>query len=461
MIRKAAILASVSLASLAAPAVAQDSATLKAEMAEMRAQMAAMTARMNALEAELAEVDAQVETAAAQASTATVMAENAVTAAQDNAPQDAGAPTIAFKGMPEIKAEGGWSFKPRGRLQYDAGIVSAPDGAGNDGFGSEARRARLGASGSMPGGFGYKVELDFAGSDLTVTDAIITYKDDGLKISAGHFNTFQGLEELTSSVHTTFLERAAFTDAFGFERRVGLGAEYKTGDLLLQGGVFTDNMDDLSNKNWSVDGRAVVMPKMGDTQLHLGGSVHYTGLEDGSTVRYRQRPLVHFTSDRYINTDRIAATSELGLGLEAALIAGPFHAQAETYWQKVSTSLGAADPTFFGGYASVGYYLTKGDTRGYKGGVFGRAKPANPVGEGGMGSVQVNLRYDHLDLNDAGILGGTQNGYFASLAWKPTDYTMLLLNYGRLDYSDAALPAATGDTDYSVDVMGVRAQIDF
>ncbi len=456
MTRKFALIASVSLASLAAPASAQDAAVLQAEMAEMRAQMAAMAERMNALEAELAQVDAEAETASAQAATATIMAENAVTAAQDKL-----ASQVAFKGMPEIKADGGWSFKPRGRLQYDAGIVSAPDGAGDDGFGSEARRARLGASGSIPGGFGYKVELDFAGSDLTVTDAIITYKDDGLKVTAGHFNTYQGLEELTSSVHTTFLERAAFTDAFGFERRVGLGVEYKTGDVLLQGGLFSDNMDDLSNKNWSADGRAVFMPKMGDTQLHLGGSVHYTGLEAGSTKRYRQRPLVHFTSDRHVNTGNFAAESELGLGLEAAIIAGPFHAQAETFWQKVDTPVGVANPTFFGGYASVGYYLTKGDTRGYKGGVFGRAKPANPVGEGGMGSVQVNLRYDRLDLNDAGILGGTQDGYFASIAWKPTDYTMLLLNYGRLDYSDAALTATNGDTDYSVDVLGMRAQIDF
>ena len=456
MSRKIVLIASVSLLPLASPAAAQDSDALRAEMAEMRAQMQAMANRMNALEAELAEVEGEAETAAAEAAAAT----QAAAEANENAKDDG--VSIAFKGMPEIKAEGGWSFKPRGRLQYDAGVVSAPDGTGpNDGFGNEARRARLGVSGSIPGGFGYKIELDFAGSDLTVTDAIITYKDDGLKVSAGHFNTFQGLEELTSSVHTTFLERAAFTDAFGFERRVGIGAEFNTGDVLLQGGIFTDNMDDLSNQNWSLDGRAVFMPKLGDTQLHLGGSVHYNNLEEGSTVRYRQRPLVHFTSDRYINTDFIAADSELGLGLEAAVIAGPFHAQAETFWQEVSTPLGAADPTFFGGYASVGYYLTKGDTRGYKSGVFGRAKPANPVGEGGMGSVQLNLRYDYLDLTDAGIIGGTQNGYFASVAWKPTDYTMLLLNYGRLDYQDAAFISAAGDTDYSVDVIGMRAQIDF
>lgn len=459
MNRKFAFIVTVSALSLSAPAIAQDSEKLRAEMAEMRSQMAAMAARMNALEAELEQVEGEADAAKTQAA---VAVKTATTATQVANEAKSNGTNIAFKGMPEIKGEGGWSFKPRGRLQYDTGIVSAPNGAGNDdGYGTEARRARLGVSGAIPGGFGYKIELDFAGSDLTVTDAIITYKDDGLKISAGHFNTFQGLEELTSSVHTTFLERAAFTDAFGFERRVGLGAEYNTGDFLIQGGVFSDNMDELSNQNWSLDSRAVFMPKLGDAQLHLGGSVHYTDLEAGSTVRYRQRPLVHFTSDRFVSTGNLDAENEFGLGLEAAIISGRFHAQAETFWQKVNTPIGGADPTFFGGYASVGYYLTKGDTRGYKGGVFGRAKPANPVGEGGIGSVQLNLRYDRLDLNNSGIVGGTQDGLMASIAWKPTDYTMLLLNYARLDYQDAVFATTSGSTDYTVDSVGLRAQIDF
>jgi len=201
--------------------------------------------------------------------------------------------------------------------------------------------------------------------------------------------------------------------------------------------------------------------KAGDTQLHFGGSVHYSDLETGETVRYRQRPLVHFTSERFINTGNLGATSEFGFGLEGAFIAGPFHGAAEGYWQNVNLPMGADDPTFFGGYAEIGYFLTSGDTRGYKGGKFDRTKPANPVGEGGIGSIQLNARYDRLDLSDAGIVGGTQDGYFLSLVWKPTDYTMLLANYGKLDYSNAVHPTATGDTDYSADVIGVRAQIDF
>jgi len=447
------------LAAGSSPLAAQDTDALREEMAQMRAEMQAMANRIDALEQELSEAEAEASAATTQAAAAMAAAEAANATATDVAAASDGT-SIEFKGAPQISGDNGWSFKPRGRLQYDAGTIAAPESI-SDGFGSEARRARLGVSGDMPGGFGYKFEVDFAGNDVSVTDAIITYETGDAEITVGQFNNFQSLEELTSSLHTSFIERAAFTDAFGFERRVGAGLKVSSGDVLIQAGAFSDNMEDLSNKNWSLDGRVVFMPELGDARLHLGGSIHYAELESGSQVRYRQRPLVHFTSDRFVNTGRFDAESEFGLGLEGAFISGPFHAAAEGYWQNVDDPFGGADATFFGGYAEIGYFLTEGDTRGYKGGKFDRTKAANPVGEGGMGSLQVNLRYDRLDLNDGPIVGGTQDGYFASLVWKPTDYTMLLANYGRLEYSDAVFATASGNRDYGVDIFAIRAQIDF
>ena len=441
------VLAAAMSCTVATPVVAQTAPTAEEELATMRAQLQALASRIDQLEGELAETKAENA------------AQDAVIAANTEA---AATPAPETKPAAELRKDG-WSFKPRGRLMFDAGTTNAPDSVGaDDGFGNEVRRARLGASGDIPGGFGYKFELDFAGNEVEAADAILTYGDGGLEVAIGHHNNFQSLEELTSSLHTSFIERAAFTDAFGFERRIGISASYSAGIVLAQAGVFTDNFDDTGTDNRGFDGRIVVMPKMGDTQLHFGGSLHFNELgEDDATVRYRQRPLVHFTSTRFVNTGNLDADSEFGLGLEAAMISGPFHAVAEGFWQNVDMPAMTDNPTFFGGYAEVGYFLTGGDTRGYKGGKFDRTKPANPVGEGGMGSLQLNLRYDHLDLNDAGILGGVQNGYQASLVWKPSDYTLFSLNYGRMDYKDAVLPTATGETDYGVDAFGLRAQVDF
>ena len=427
---------------MSTPLLAQDVTLPADELAAMRAQLAAMNARIDQLEGELAATKAE--------------------AAEAGQVVDAPAPAADSEPVSTLAKSDGWSFKPRGRLMFDAGFTNAPDSTGaSDGFGNEVRRARLGASGDMPGGFGYKFEVDFAGNDISVADAILSYENGPIEIAIGQHNNFQSLEELTSSLHTTFIERAAFTDAFGFERRLGASITYARGDVLAQAGVFTDNLEDTDSKNRGADARIVFMPKAGDTQLHFGGSFHYNDLDDpAAQLRYRQRPLVHFTTQRFIDTRSMGADSETGYGLEAAAIAGRFHAAAEGYWQSVDMPGVADDPTFFGGYVEAGVFLTD-DTRGYKGGKFDRTKPSSPVGEGGIGSVQFTLRYDHLDLNDAGIVGGRQAGYFAALVWKPTDYTALMLNYGRLQYTDAILPTASGDTSYGVDAIGMRAQIDF
>ncbi|MBB3764905.1 OprO/OprP family phosphate-selective porin [Sphingomicrobium lutaoense] len=404
-------------------------------------QVDALIAEIQALRAEVAELRGEVEAGkAAKADTA-----------------------IKFKATPELSTDDGWKFKVRGRMMYDAATVDAPDAIDDAGLGfsNEMRRGRLGVEGDMPGGFGYKAELEFAGGDAEFTDAYVSYEKGDMEFIVGQHNNFQGLAELTSSLHTQFFERAAFTDAFGFERRVGVSAQYKGDNLLVQGGLFTDAIGDLDENNNSngVDGRIVFMPEMGGNQLHFGGSAHYRALNDAaSSVRYRVRPAVHSTDVRFINTGAIGATSETGLGLEAAGIFGPLYVAGETFWQKVGGSP-AGDPTFFGAYLEGGYFLT-GESRGYKGGKFDRVKVANGFDKGGIGSIGINARWDYLDLNDAGIVGGTQNAYQASLNWKPVDYVLFGLNFAHIVYGDAAIPAA-GDRDYSVNVLGLRGQVDF
>lgn len=420
-----------------------------------------------ALRAELAALRAKVETLEARLDAATIPADEAVSPAppatgQAAAP-DRPATEIHWKGAPEIESADGWSFKPRGRIQVDAAYVGAPGAIADPatGFSNELRRVRMGFGGTIPGGFGYKVEADFASGESELLDAFLTYDKGPLKVTVGQHNTFQGLEELSSSNDTSFIERAAFTDAFNFIRRVGVSGQYSTGSVLIEAGLFTDNYRalDSGNDGYSADGRIVYAPKIGATQLHFGASAHWRRLGDTvPSVRYRQRPLVHSADIRFLSTPTIDGRSETGLGLESAFISGRLHGMAEGYWQKVGRP-GFADPTFFGGAVELGYFLTD-DTRRYKGGIFKEVKVRHPLGEGGIGAVQVNVRYDRLDLNDAGIVGGTQDGYMASLIWTPVDYLRFMINYAHLDYHDAVIPAIT-DRDYGVDTVGARAQVVF
>jgi phosphate-selective porin OprO and OprP len=375
-----------------------------------------------------------------------------------------------FAGAPRIGSSSGWSIKPRGRLQYDIGDVSAPAGTTAPGLGSvdEVRRARLGVEGTAPGGFSYVFEMEFSEAVDEITDATISWRaSDRLTLTAGQHNNFQSLDELTSSRFISLLERAAFTDAFGFERRLGLSATLTSGPITAQLGVFHDNLLDVDEGDdmVSIDGRIAYAPRLGETQLHFAGSAHWRDNGDlvarGTTTRYRQRPFIHASDARFLATPALAVDRETSFGLEAAAIRGPFHAVAEAHWLNADRAAGA-DPTFFGGYVELGWFLT-GETRGYRGARWDRTRVrrGGAIEEGGFGGIQLTVRYDYLDLNSGGITGGTQNGLQLGLTWIPTDYVRFLVNYAHLSYENAAIPAAGGRRDYGVDVVGVRAQLDF
>lgn len=432
------LLAATAMAAFPAAAHAQDA----------NGDVAAMRAEIEALKQQISALSAKVD-------------DNAKASAKKNNGE------VKWKGGPELEGEGGWTFKPRGRVQIDVGSVNAPDNivlpAASLGTSTELRRVFVGAEGTLPGGFGYRAEADIANSSVNLTDVWITYKTGKATITAGQHKTFSGLEEVTSDVFTSFQERAAFNSAFNFERRVGLSAAYADKAFLVQAGIFTANAADLNsdaNNSYSIDGRIVFSPKIGKGQLHLGASAHMRDFNDGlASTRYRARPFVHTTDVRFVDTKAIAATGEYSFGLEAAYIAGPFHATIEGH-RLTAKRTGLSNPSFQGGYAEAGMFLTKGDTMGYKGGAYDRIKPANPINKGGMGALLFNGRYDYLDLNDKGIFGGKQSTYAASLIWVPMEYVRFIANYGHLVLSDAAIAAGT-DRDYSVDSFGVRAQVDF
>ncbi|GAC35038.1 OprO/OprP family phosphate-selective porin [Paraglaciecola polaris] len=424
------------------------------------AEVTALVERLNQLEQELRDLRSQLTAVELKQKDQT----ERVAIIKDS-PDDESPVSIKWKGAPEIKGESGWSVKPKGRVLYDfANLSSVPSTIDipGEGFSSEARRLRFGIQGTMPGGFGYKLIADYL-DGVVLTDAYMSYQDGPLKIIIGQQNTFQGLEELSSSNDTSFVERSAFTDAFGFERRVGLSATYNLGDFMLEGGIFSDNIDDLNdgNNSFSVDGRVTYATLVDDALIHLGSSVHIRDLGDEiDSIRYRQRPLVHSVDTRFINTDQIlGAEDELSYGLEAAVIAGRFHMAAETHWAKINR-VELADPTFFGGSIEAGYFLTQ-DQREYKGGVFKGVKVSNPVGNGGTGAWQINLRFDRLDLVDAGIVGGEQDAYMASLIWTPVNNVRFLLDYGHLAYSNALDIVEGAPKDFSVNVLGARTQLSF
>lgn len=483
-LRKTLILSLMTATALTAnPAFAQDDPSeveaLKAEVAALKAQIAALSAKIDAV-------------AAAPAAPAPAPAPTPVPA-----PEKKGGPEIKFKGAPEISTADGWSFKPRGRIHYDTGYVSIPGALNttrNLGFNSRVRRVRLGAEGTMPGGFGYKVEADFAGGGVSFGEVFLSYTDDGLGVRIGNFDTLSGLEQITSSNNSSFIERAAFNDAFLNSRRLGAAVAWNSGDkdVRAEAGLFAAHSIDSSfdNDGWIGAARLVYAPKALGGQLHLGlgyqyrnfaanaGGVASTGANMPSTnqlARYRARPNTQLTDVRFVDTGSFAAKSDQILGAELAGIFGSFYVAGEAQWLNahgydagdIVAGLDAftggnvavvpiSNPGFFGAYGEIGYFLT-GETRGYKhgDGVWSRTKVENPVGKGGIGAIQIAGRIDYIDLDDPALKngltnnfttgttslaalnsrlgrGGTQTGYLLALNWQPIDYVRFMLNYGHV-----------------------------
>lgn len=455
---------------LATPASAQVMSA--EEAATLRAQVAALKAQVEAMEARLAATGIAPANQAPAPTPPPVVAAASPTPATPKTGVATGA-AIGWKGSPQI-TEGERAFKVKGRIQADANYVGAPGSLDDKGLGfsNEMRRIRLGAEGAIGGGFGYKLELELSDNAVDLVDTYVSYKHGPWNVKLGNQNPFQSLDELTGDTSGSVMERAAFTDAFNFERRLGASVQYQRGALLAQLGVFSDDIGALANDSDGVDGgdennshgvdtRLVYAPKLGKTQLHFGGSVHWRDLGrlSESDTRYRQRPYVHSTNTRLIGTPAMQVGSEFNWGVETAAIRGRWHAAAE-YNTLTANRVGESSVRFHGAYGEVGVFLTPDDSRGYKEGIFTNKAPAHPLGSGGFGTLQLTARYDWLDLDDRDIRGGSQQAYIAALVWTPVEYLRFNLNYARLAYKGAkALPS--GRTDYGANVIGTRFELDF
>jgi len=241
----------------------------------------------------------------------------------------------------------------RGRLFVDGGYLDDRDGLYRNDNATELRAARLGIEGKAED-FDYLLEADFADGEVDVTDAFIEYDGrftDPAYVRVGQFKTPNSLEELTSARFTTFMERAAFTDAFELDRRIGLGSGVGGGNWGVDAGLFGQNASDVaSNEGFAIAGRghyAFLDALRSDSVVHLGASVRFRDLEndvDDDSARYRQRPFFHFTGTRSVDTGTIPdADNDVLLGGEAALVLGPFSLQGEVAHTWLQRQGGAAD----------------------------------------------------------------------------------------------------------------------
>lgn len=316
------------------------------------------------------------------------------------------------------------------------------------------RYARVDLSGAIYDNIEFRTEYEFAGNDGQAKFRDVYMGMTGLpgvgNLRIGHFREPMGLERCTGISDHTFMELALPT-IFAPNRNLGLmfydaPVEER---MTWAVGAFKE-VDDFPSINdadedqgWAVTGRVTGLPwyrDKGRKLLHLGAAYSLRN-PDGATINWSTRPETQVTG-RLLDTELLkgfrlvdARMDNVDLmGLEGALILGPFLLQSEYMAAYVDTTFGG-ERDFDGWYVQSSYFLT-GENRPYKtaNGWFGPIKPKKNFSLGpdsGWGAWEVAARYSTLDLNDDIIRGGEGANFTLGLNWYLNPNARLMINYGH------------------------------
>lgn len=362
-----------------------------------------------------------------------------------------------------------FAFQVGGRVEAD---VAHYDADRQDlGDGTDIRRGRLYAQGTLYRDWDWKFEYEFADNAATstnskgITDAYVRYKGFApALITAGNFKQPFGLEQMMSAHNLTFTERA-LSQTFVPGRGIGLGVQTSGAHWSLVGAVAGERPEGEvaaeGGEGWNLTARGTYAPFVDPGRvLHFGAGVWRHEPNDSSAaLRWRSKPESNVTGVFLVDTGTLTAVDDvLAGGLELAGVWGPLSLQAE--YMRAEVNRGAArDARFDGGYVQASWFLT-GESRPYKvaEGIFDRVTPNASVGLGGIGAWEIAARFSTLDLTDAGIVGGRQDDVTLALNWYLAPNLRLMLDYVQVLTLDR--PGTLADGDQPASLTG-RVHVDF
>ncbi|MBI1262221.1 MAG: hypothetical protein GC184_10900 [Rhizobiales bacterium] len=375
-------------------------------------------------------------------------------------------------GRPTFKTgDGLFELSIQGRAHLDTGMYSqsSSDKAltggrqGNINF----RRAILGVSGTFMKDWGYDLFFNFGDSGNeqsgVIYEAALHYEGiDGIKISLGAIQPKMTLDDSTSSNDITFIERATAANlatSFGAgDGRMAIGVTGHTDNFFAAGYYTMNSVGSTADYDTSnLVGRvAVAFEPMEGATLHLGASGTYSMNIPNQTMRLRDRPELRVDPTRYIDTGNLTDVDKAyTYGPEAAFATGPFRVQGEYYVYELDRTANP-DPSFNAWYAQASWIVT-GEAYKYdiKKAAFKGVSPANPfVAGGGIGAVELAVRYSSADLTDGTVVGGEQDIWTGGINWYPNKNVRFMLEYLNVDVNQGAL-------NYGHDAVALRTQFTF
>lgn len=362
-----------------------------------------------------------------------------------------------------------------GRFELDAAYIDGDDSLfGYDDYSrTELRSARIGLRGDPTDTIGYVLEVLFneggdsvfddyyfygdgydgdggyyylfggagGGDDVDIGDVYLEFRNGQWRTLVGQIREPISLSRQTRSPFQTSMERAAFVQAFGIDRRAGVSVFSNGDNWTFAGGAYGDNVNNPdafgADESWALAARGTFAPiNTGDRVVQVGGSVRWRDIADDGAFFYAAQPNAHLAPA----TSRSSFTAEedLFLGLEAAGVFGPLHVSGEYAW--LDGDAASDDATFQGAYIEGGFFFT-GEQRNLRAdqGAFGRVRVISPITEGGRGAFELRGRVDYLDLTDdvdvadVSSFGTEQTTFSLGLNWYLTNNVRFLGEYVYAD----------------------------
>jgi phosphate-selective porin OprO/OprP len=380
--------------------------------------------------------------------------------------------------------------------------------------GDEFRRARFGISGNAFTNFDYRVIFDFGGSGVEnagqLYEGWVQYSGfHPFHLRVGAFAPQEGLADQDSNAAQPLLDRPISADiarnfaagdtrtgveAFGTGRRwlaslavTGrtIGVVSSTGTGVAQ--TFGDPLNVVT--------REVFRPyQQGDKLIHLGFHAQEiitpadasgppnSGVSPLSryVVGFADTPELRVDSTKLVNTGNIDARHAYNEGGEFAAQWKGLLVQSEyDAFQVQRVETGVSNPDFKGWYVEASW-IPSGAARHYNNGTaaFDAPPVRHPVGQGGLGVVELTFRYSTVDLNyDAGaagtapisstIRGGDISIWTGGINWYLSPYVRVAFEAQHVDLDRLSPDATTYATPVGAQIgqrynaFAVRTQFGF
>jgi phosphate-selective porin OprO/OprP len=299
----------------------------------------------------------------------------------------------------------------------------------------------------------------FDGSGAFLDDAYVSYNGfDKIALVFGQHGEPFGLEDMSTSLATTFMERA-LPNALVTGTNVGASFNTYREWWGLNAGIYAEDLEsgrDLSDQGYGLTGRIYFNPAYREGKLfHLGTSLSARDISETDGFFFRRRPESGLTDVRYVDTGEINNTENVfRYNIEAAVTAGPVSIQGEYIGAKVTRESGYESLTFNGWYIFASWFPT-GGKRNYfhREGVFGYPEVKNKGGE-----LEFALRYSLLNLSDREIRGGEERNISFGINWYLSRQTRFMANYIIVDNDFFANANGTLEGDDDPRILQFRFQ---